>query len=124
MIEIVVAMALVCGAIILWTYILSVSRDKSDNLDNDQVFNALRASLIHNLKRDMRSSVGIKQLSESSWEIETVEFDDSDLPSVRKVVYELSADGRKVTMSVDGRVKAYDFSKVLDGKKLNFKIWP
>ncbi|EKD83008.1 MAG: hypothetical protein ACD_39C00945G0005 [uncultured bacterium] len=124
MVEIVISLALVCGAVILWTYILSVGRDRSNNLDNDQVFSALRASLIHSLKSDIRSSVAIKQLSENSWEIETVELDDSDTPSVRKVVYELAADGRKVSKSVDGRVKTYDFSKVLDGKKLNFKIWP
>ena len=124
MVEIVISLALVCGAVILWSYILSVNRDRSDTLDNDQVFNALRASLLHNLKSDMRSSTAIRQLSENSWEIETVELNESDTPSVKKVVYELSADAKKVTTSVDGRIKTYDFSKVLGEKKLNFKIWP
>lgn len=124
LVEIVIALALVCGAVILWTYILSVSRDKSENLDNDQVFNSLRASLLHNLKSDMRSSLAIKQLSENSWEIETVKLDENATPSVKKVIYELAADGKKVSVSVEGRVKTYDFSKVLEGKKLNFKIWP
>lgn len=124
MVEIVISLALVCGAVILWSYILSVSRDRSDTLDNDQVFNALRASLLHNLKSDMRSSTAIRQLSENSWEIETVELNDSEIPSVIKVIYELSDDGNKVTTSGDGRVKTYDFSKVLGEKKLNFKIWP
>jgi hypothetical protein len=124
MVEIVVSLSLVCAAVIFWTYILSVSRDKSNTLDNDQVFSSLRASLLHNLKSDMRSSIAIKQLSENAWEIETVKLDESATPSVKKVIYELAADGKKVSMSVDGRVKTYDFSKVLDGKRLNFKIWP
>jgi type II secretory pathway pseudopilin PulG len=125
MVEIVISLALVCGAVILWTYILSVSRANSNNLDNEQVFNTLRASLLHNLKSDMRSAISIKPLNENAWEIETVKLDESATPSVKKVIYELAADGKKVSMSVEGRVKTYDFSNVLDGKKrLNFKIWP
>lgn len=124
LVETVITVALVCGAIILWTYVLSVTRAKSGDLDNDQMFNSLRASLIYNLKKDIRSSVAIKKVTEKSWEIEKVEFSKSGLPCSKKVIYELSADGEKVFMSEGGKKKTYDFSKILAGKKINFKILP
>jgi len=124
LVEIVVALALVCGAVVLWTYILSAGRNSSNELDEDQAYNSLRASLIQTLKRDVRSSVAIKETSPSSWEIETIEFDDTGLPGKKLLTYEIDTNCTKVSITEGGKVKTYDFSKILKGKKLNFKIIP
>lgn len=124
LVETVITAALVCGAVVIWTYVLSVTRAKSDHLDNDQMFNSLRASLIYNLKKDIRSASTINKINEKSWEIETVELSKNGLPFTRKIKYELSDDGTKIYMSEEGKKKTYDFSKILPGKKINFKILP
>ncbi len=123
-VETVITVSLICGAIILWTYILSAGRSQSDNMDSDQAFNHMRASLLYHLKKDMRSSVAIKQLSERSWEIEKVELSEAGLPEVKKTVYELNDASNKIFISEGGKKKSYDFSKILKGQKINFKIIP
>lgn len=124
LIEIVVTLALVCSAIILWTYVLSVGRGQNEDLDDDQVYNNLRASLIQTLKRDVRSSLAIREINPGSWEIDTVEFDKDGLPHKKLVKYAIDAKCSKISISESGGVKTYDFAKVLNGKKLNFKIIP
>lgn len=124
LVETVITISLICGAIILWTYILSAGRSQSYNMDSDQAFNHMRASFLYHLKKDMRSSTAIKQLSNRSWEIEKVEFSKSGLPEVTKTIYELNTASNIIFVFEGGKKKSYDFSKTLKGQKINFKIIP
>lgn len=123
-VEIIVAVSLVLSAVILWSYVLSTSRNQSNELDEDQAYSSLRNSLLEVTKRDIRSSVSIRETSSSSWEIETVDFDKKGFPCKRMLNYEIDKNGQKILITEGGKVKTYDFSKILKGKKLNFKIVP
>ncbi|MFZ5953118.1 MAG: hypothetical protein ACOYXC_20615 [Candidatus Rifleibacteriota bacterium] len=124
MVELVITLALVCGAVILWAYVLSVSRARSEDIGNEQSFVSLRAALIYRLKKDIRSSRKIQQIDPGKWQITVVSSKNSDYPEEKTVIYQLSDNGKKISVTEEGGTKNYDFTQVLGDQKLNFKIIP
>ncbi|MEW6708450.1 MAG: hypothetical protein AB1403_01390 [Candidatus Riflebacteria bacterium] len=124
MVELVITLALVCGVVILWTYVLSVSRARSEDMGNEQSFVSLRATLIYRLKKDIRSSKKIEQVEPGKWKITVVSSKNLDFPEEKNVFYQLSANGKKISVTEEGGTKNYDFTQVLGDQKLNFKIIP
>ena len=123
-VELITVAALLCGAIALWYYVLMQARMQSGDLEDEQSFNSLSASLVGELKRDIRCSLSISATAPDRWEIETVTTDKECLPIRENVVYELSSDRQKVHITRKGKVKTYDFSKAANGKAITFNIVP
>ncbi|KAF1082991.1 MAG: hypothetical protein GQF41_0758 [Candidatus Rifleibacterium amylolyticum] len=123
-VELITVAALLCGAIALWYYVLMQARMQSGDIEDEQSFHALSASLVGELRRDIRSSLSISSSAPGKWEIDTVSTDRECLPIRETVVYELSQDRLKVRVTRKEKTKTYDFSKASDGKEISFNIIP
>jgi hypothetical protein len=115
-------MAVLVGLIALWYYTLTQARMQSGEIEDEQSFQVMSASLTGELQRDIRSSLAITAVNSRTWEIETVTIEGDSLPVSEKVVYELSSDQLKVFVRRNGREKVYDFTHASGGKKITFNI--
>jgi type II secretory pathway pseudopilin PulG len=122
LIEILVVFFVVLGTVAMWAYILSLSHSQSGDLDKDQQYHNLSARLIQEIRKNVRSSVIFKKINESTWELASVEMDESNLPIKRTIRYEFDEKLKKVFVKKDGKVVTYDFSKVTDDKKFCFEF--
>ncbi len=120
--EIIVVLALVLGAVTLWVWTLSISRNQSGELNKDQQYHNLSAGLINTIRRDLRSAVHFKKIKNNIWELESLILDEKGLPESRKIVYEFDEKHQKIHVKQEGRTKTYDFSQVTDGRKISFEF--
>jgi len=124
LVEIIVAAVLVCGSIGLWYVVLRSGTKQDKQLDQNQQYLSLRSSLMQAVRKDIRSSVKIREINKSSWEIDTVELNQADLPHLQRVNYSIDKHCKKIFRKTGGKIKSYDFSEFLKENKLNFNIVP
>ena len=124
LVEIIVVTILICGSIAVWYLVLTAGNKQDKIVDQSQQYLSLRSSLMLAVKKDIRSSLKIKEINKSLWEIDIVELNEANLPHLKQVSYYIDADCRKIIRKTKGGIKSYDFSEILKEKKLNFKILP
>lgn len=124
MVEIIVVSLIVLGVMTSSLYIFSSASGESQNENIEQRFYELRAKLLKNLKKDVRSSTIITEESKRSWRLEVLTWDNKDIFKTKLIKYRINNKKTIVYRECEEQNNEYNFTDILEGKKLVFKINP
>lgn len=124
MVEIIVVSLIIVIITTSSLYIFSSANQENQNENTEQRFYELRAKLLKHLQKDIRSSTTITEESKRAWRLEVLTWDNKVIYKTKLIKYRINDKKTIVYRECGEKKNEYNFTDILEGKKLVFKIKP